>query len=131
LLGEGPQRVKLGSRFDVALKVTSGQPVHASPMQLRFDPAYLEFVAAKPGKFFGGGNRNFSYRASPDGSIFVGASSQNPAPAADAELLILTFRSVKAAPAAELSVSSLNLQGPAGRPIAFDPLVVFKTAISP
>jgi len=131
LLWAGPQHVKLGSRFEVALKVTSGQPLQASPMQLRFDPAQLELVAARPGKFFGGGDRNFSYRAGPDGSIFVAASSPSPAPAADAELLVLTFRSVKPAPAAELTVSSLNLQGPAGRPISFDPLVAFKTAITP
>jgi hypothetical protein len=131
LLWAGPQHVKLGARFEVALKVTSGQPLQAAPMQLRFDPSQLEFVTARPGKFFGGGDRDFSYRAGPDGSIFVGASSQKAAAAADAELLILTFRPVKAAPAAELSVSSLNLQGAAGRPIAFGPPEAFKTAISP
>jgi len=131
LLWAGPQHVKLGARFEVALKVTSGQPLQAAPMQLRFDPAQLEFVTARPGKFFGGGDRNFSYRAGPDGSIFVGASSQKAAAAADAELLILTFRPVKAAAAAELTVSSLTLQGPTGRPISFDPLVAFKTAIAP
>ena len=131
LLWEGPQQVRLGSRFEVALKVTSGQPLHASPMQLRFDPAFLELVTARPGKFFGGGGRNFSYRANPDGSIFVGASSQSPAPATAAELLILTFKPLKLAPVAELSVASLNLQGAAGRPIAFEPLAAFKTAITP
>jgi hypothetical protein len=131
LLWHGPNQVKLGARFEVALKVTSGQPLQASPMQLSFDPAYFEFVAARPGKFFGGGDRNFSYRAGPDGSIFVGATSQNPAPAADAELLVLTFRPLKAAPAAELSIASLILRGPAGRTIAFDPLVAFTTTITP
>lgn len=55
-----PPQVRLGARFDVALKVTSGQPVHASPMQLRFDPAQLELVTVKPGKFFGGGTPVFS-----------------------------------------------------------------------
>lgn len=131
LLWEGPQQVKLGASFDVALRVTSIQPLHAAPMQLRFDSAFLEFVAAKPGKFFGSVGRNFIYRANPDGSIFVGATNRNPATAADAELLILTFKSVKPAPAAQLSVASLNLQGTAGRPIAFGRLVAFKTVISP
>lgn len=131
LLWQGPQRVKLGSRFEVALKVTSGQPLQASPMQLRFDPAFLEFIAAKPGKFFSGGNPNFSYRAGPDGSIFVGASSPSAAPVFDAELLVLTFKPLKAAPAAELSIASLNLQGPAGRAIAFSHIGAFKTAIMP
>src|SRR5205823_1665159 len=86
LVQEGPQQVKLGMRFEVVLRVTSGQPLQASPVQLRFDPAYLEFVEAKPGKFLGGMGRDFSYRANPDGSIFVGASIQDPAPAAGAEL---------------------------------------------
>src|SRR6185436_17151793 len=45
----GPQKVRLGARFDVQLKVTSGQPLLSSPMQLRFDPAYLELVGMKPG----------------------------------------------------------------------------------
>lgn len=129
LLWEGPQQVKLGTRFEVALRVTSGQPLHASPMQLRFDPAYLEFVSAKPGKYFQ--DRNFSYRVNPDGLVFVGASNPSPAPASNAELFVLTFRPVKPAPVTELSVASLNLQGPAGRPIAFSQLQVFKTAISP
>ncbi|MGH8702810.1 MAG: cohesin domain-containing protein, partial [Burkholderiales bacterium] len=131
LLWEGPQQVRLGSRFDVALKVTSGEPLRATPMQLRFDPAFLEFVAAKPGKSFGGGAPNFSYRANADGSIFVGNSSQNPVPVSDAELLVLTFRPLKPAAAAELGFASLSLQGPAGRPIAFGQPEAFKTAISP
>ena len=114
----GPQKVRLGARFDVLLKLTSGQPLLASPMQLRFDPAYLELIGMKPGKYFGNDDRNFSYRASPDGSIYVGASNQNPVAAADAELLILTFKPLRTATAAELSMASLNLHGPAGRPIA-------------
>src|SRR6267378_7391240 len=101
LLWEGPQQVELGTRFEVVLRVTSGQPLQASPMQLRFDPAYLEFVAAKPGNFLGGMGRDFSYRANPDGSILVGASIQDPASAAGAELLVLSFRTVKTAAATE------------------------------
>jgi hypothetical protein len=130
VLWVGPQKVRLGSRFEVALKVTSGEPLRAMPMQLRFNPSHLEFVTAKPGKFLGGGNRSFMYRASPDGSIFVGASSPNPAPAMDAELLVLTFKSVKPAQA-ELSFASLNLEGPAGRPIAFGRPEPFRTSIMP
>ena len=128
---EGPQKVRLGARFDVQLKLTSGQPLAASPMQLRFDPAYLELVGMKPGKYFGNDDRNFSYRASPDGSIYVGASNHNPVSTADAELLVLTFKPLKAAPAAELTMAVLNLHGPAGKPIAFSQLESFKTAIAP
>ena len=131
LLWHGPNEVKLGKPFSVALRVTSAQPVRASPMQMKVNPALLETVAVKPGRFFSESNRSFSYRVNPDGSIFVGATSRNPTPAADAEFLVLTFMPLKTAPAAELSIASLNLQGPAGRTIAFDPLVAFRTAITP
>ncbi len=131
LLWEGPQQVKLGMRFEVVLRVTSGQPLQASPVQLRFDPAYLEFVEAKPGKFLGGMGRDFSYRANPDGSIFVGASIQDPAPAAGAELLVLSFRTVKTAAATELGVASLSLRGAGGQPVAFSQPAAYKIAISP
>jgi hypothetical protein len=131
LLWEGPQQVKLGTRFEVVLRVTSGQPLQASPVQLRFDPAYLEFAGAKPGKFTGSMGRDFTYRANPDGSIIVGASIQEPAPAAGAELLVLSFRTVKTAVATELSVASLNLRGAGGQPVAFSQPAAYKIAISP
>ncbi len=131
LLWQGPEQVKLGAPFSVALKITSEQPVRASPMQLKFDPSVLENVAVKPGRFFGPGERNFSYRVNPDGSIFVGASNQGPEAAADAEFIVLTFKPLKMAPVAELSIASLSLQGSAGRMITFDPLVAFKTTITP
>ncbi|MFN7085518.1 MAG: cohesin domain-containing protein [Burkholderiales bacterium] len=131
LLWHGPQQVKLGTRFSVALHVTSEQPVRASPMQFKFDPGMLETVAVKPGRFFGQSDRNFSYRINSNGTIFVGASNPGPLSAADAELLVLTFRPLKPASAAELSIASLNLQDAAGQPIAFDQLTPFKTVITP
>jgi hypothetical protein len=130
-LWQGPQQVKLGTRFEVVLRVSSRQPLQASPMQLRFDPTYLEFEGAKPGKFLGGMGRDFSYRANPAGSIFVGASIQDPASAAGAELLVLSFRTVKTAAATELSIASLNLRGAGGQPVAFSQPAAYKIAISP
>jgi len=127
----GPQTVRVGAQFSVALRVTSTQPVRASPMQINVDPLLLETVSVRAGQFFGEGERNFTYRMNHDGSIFVGATSPNPAPAANAEFVVLTFKSRKPAPAAELSVASLSLHGPAGQVIAFDPLAAFKTAITP
>lgn len=131
LLWRGPNKVQLGKQFSVSLRVTSAQPVRASPMQIKVNPALLETVAVKPGRFFGKGERNFSYRVNPDGSILVGATSQNPAPAADAEFVVLTFIPRKTAPAAELTIASLNLQGPGGRSIAFGQPGAFRTAIAP
>jgi hypothetical protein len=131
LAWQGPEQVRTGAPFSVALRVTSEQPLQSSPMQLSFDPAVLEPLAVRPGRFFGAADRNFSYRVNPQGSIFVGASGRGAAAAADAELLVVTFKPVKPAPAAELSIASLNLQGPAGRPIAFDRLSAYRTTITP
>jgi hypothetical protein len=123
---EGPERVQAGNNFNVALKLTSDQPVRASPLQLSFDAKLLEAVAVRPGGFFSDGK--FTYRVNPGGSIFVGASGTGGA-AADAEFLIVTFRPIRSG-AAELTLSSLVLQGAAGRAIAHEPPAAFRTAIT-
>jgi Cohesin domain len=122
---EGPERVQAGNNFNVALKLTSDQPVRASPLQLSFDAKLLEAVAVRPGGFFSDGS--FTYRVNPGGSIFVGASGMGGV-AADAEFLIVTFRPIRSG-AAELKLSSLVLQGAAGRAIAHEPPAAFRTAI--
>ncbi|HXL76214.1 MAG TPA: cohesin domain-containing protein [Burkholderiales bacterium] len=122
---EGPERVQAGNNFNVALKLTSDQPVRASPLQLSFDAKLLEAVAVRPGGFFSDGS--FTYRVNPGGSIFVGASGTGGA-AADAEFLIVTFRPIRSG-AAELKLSSLVLQGATGRAIAHEAPAAFRTAI--
>jgi hypothetical protein len=129
---DGPASAKAGSSFNVALRMTSGEQVRSTPMQLRFDPKLLEPVSVRPGRFFGvNGAANFGYRVNADGSIYIGASNPAPAAAADAELLVLTFRPIKAGTSPELSVAALNLQGPAGRTIAYGALTAFRTTITP
>jgi cohesin domain-containing protein len=127
---EGPSEVRVGAAFNVALKLKSVQPVQGSPMQIRFDPALLEALAVQPGQFFAAAARNFSYRVNPEGTIFVGASAAGPSAAADAELLILTFKAVKQAPEAQLGISSVSLTGSAGRPIAVEQLAAYRTSIT-
>lgn len=131
VLWDGPKQVKLGSQFSVKLHLTSEQPVAASPMQFKFDPRLLETVAVKPGRFFDQGKDQFSVRVNPEGSIVVGATHRKHAPAADAEFLVLTFRPIKPAAVAELSIASLSLQGPAGGRIDLDSPAAFRTAITP
>jgi hypothetical protein len=126
----GPPQVKLGTRFEVTLRVSSNQPLHAWPMQLRVDPEHFEIVTVRPGKLPGGSDPNFTYRLNPDGNIFIGASVQQPAAGANAELLALTLMPLKPAPAAEVTIASLNLQGAAGRPIPYDRIGAFRTAIT-
>ena len=124
---DGPKQVRAGAAFDVALRVSTQQPLRAAPLQLRYAPAVLEAVAVKAGAFVGEGS--FAFRVSPDGAIFIGASAAVPAPGADAELVVVTFRPLKAGTTAEVSMSALSLQGAAGRSIAHEQPAVFRASI--
>jgi hypothetical protein len=126
---DGPERVQAGKNFNVALKVTSDEPLRASPLQMSFDPQLLEAVAVHPGSFFGR-NGFFNYHVDPKGSIVISASGPGNV-AADAELVILTFKPIRSAAAAEVKISSLVLQGAVGKPIAVEPVSVFRTGITP
>ena len=123
---EGPERVQAGTAFNVALKLTSKEPLRASPLQLSFDAALLEPVEVRAGRYFSDGM--FSYRVNPAGSIFVGASGKGAA-TADAELVVVRFKPIRAGATAELKLSSVSLQDPAGRAIAHDQPAAFRTAI--
>jgi hypothetical protein len=123
---EGPERVQAGSNFNVALKLTSHQPVRATPLQLSFDSNLLEPVAVRPGGFFAPGS--FSYRVNPNGSIFIGGFGTG-AISADAEFLVVTFKPIRSGTTAELKLSSVVLQGAAGRTIAHEPLGTFRTSV--
>lgn len=123
---EGPARVQAGASFSVALRVSSQEPLRATPMQLRYPHGVLEPLEVRPGKFIGKGA--FSYRVSA-GSIFVGALAPSTAPGADAELLVVTFRPLKQGATAELSMTALSLQGVAGRAIAHEQPAAFRAAI--
>jgi hypothetical protein len=123
---EGPARVQAGASFSVALRLSSQEPLRATPMQLRYPHGVLEPLEVRPGKFIGKGA--FSYRVS-EGSIFVGALAPSTAPGADAELLVVTFRPLKQGATAELSMTALSLQGLAGRAIAHEQPAAFRAAI--
>lgn len=125
---DGPERVKAGSVFELALKVTSSEPVRSAPLRVSYDPQLLEPVAVRAGKFFGA-DASFSYRIDPSGSILVSASGAS-APADDAELVILSFKPVRAAPSAEVKLAALSLQRGAGVPLPSEPLGAFRTAIT-
>jgi hypothetical protein len=122
---EGPARIRAGDPFTVALKVTSDQPVRSAPVQLSFDAALLEAVDVRRGGFFADGM--FSFRINPSGSIFIGAAGKGAVPA-DAEFFVVTFKPVKIG-AAELKLSSVLLQGMAGRAIAHDQPASLRTSI--
>lgn len=121
----GPQEVRAGQPFDVALKLTSQQPVQALPLQLSFDAKRLEPLAVRAGDLFPGGS--FIYRVNPAGFIFVGASGKGRA-ARDVDFLIVSFRPIASGPA-ELKISSLVVQGAAGRVILHEPPQAFRASI--
>ncbi len=122
---EGPARIRAGDPFSVALKVTSDQAVRSAPLQLSFDAKLVEPVEVRRGGFFADGI--FSFRINPSGSIFIGAAGSGAIPA-DAEFFVVTFKTVRPG-AAELKLSSVLLQGAAGRAIAHDQPAAFRTAI--
>jgi hypothetical protein len=122
---EGPTSVQAGSEFEVALKMTSDRPVRGSPLQLSYDAKVLEPVAVRAGEFFAEGS--FTYRVNA-GSIFVGAFGRGEV-AADAEFVVVTFKPIRPGAMAELSLSSLVLQGASGA-LVHEPLAAFRTAIS-
>src|SRR5262249_52216746 len=65
---EGPASARAGTSFDVALRLTSGEQIRAAPMQVRFDPAVLESVSVRPGRYFQSERQsNFGYRVNPEG----------------------------------------------------------------
>ena len=123
---EGPERVQAGNNFSVALKLTSHQPVRATPLQLSFDDKLLEPVAVRPGGFFAPGS--FSYRVNPGGSIFVGGFGKGTT-AEDTEFVVVTFKPIRAGATTELKLSSLVLQGAAGA-LVHEPLAAFRTSIA-
>ena len=126
---EGPDQVRAGARVSVALRLTYEGPLRNAPMQLRFEPDVVQPIDVRPGRFLRRGQ--FSYRVNPEGSIFVGANADGIAPGADAELLVVTFRPVKPGATAGLSMAALQLQGPAGGPVAYARLADYRAPILP
>jgi hypothetical protein len=127
---EGPERVTAGTPFTVALRVTSGEPLRASPLQVNFDAEVLEPIAVRPGTLFAEG---FAYRVGAEGSIFIGASGRGRTAnvATDAELVVFVFKPIRPAAATELKLASLLLEGAVGKPVAVEPLSAYRTTITP
>jgi hypothetical protein len=123
---EGPERVKAGDPFDVALKLNSTQALRAVPVQFTFDPALVQPVGVRKGALFEGGG--FSYAINPAGSIWVGTSGRATF-ATDAEILVVTFKPLRPGGAAELNIASLQLEAADGGTLAHTDPAPFRTAI--
>ena len=128
---QGPERVKAGEPFTVTLRVTSEEALRASPLEVSFDVELLEPVSVRAGKLFAEG---FAYRTGSDGTIVVGPSGRARDAghvAADAELVVFVFKPLRPAAAAELKLTSLVLQGAAGKPIPAEQPGAYRAAITP
>jgi hypothetical protein len=126
---EGPPSVKTGSVFNLSLKVTSDEPVRGAVSSVKYDPTLLSPIAVRPGKFFSA-DGSFSYRIDPSGAIIVNASGP-ASPATDSDLVVLSFKTVRASAAAEVRLAALHLQRGAGRLLPNEPVSAFSTAITP
>src|SRR5438093_7177261 len=77
---EGPASARAGASFNVSLRVTSGDEIRAAPMQLRFDPAVLESVSVRPGRYFSADKTgSVGYSVNTDGSSFFGVCEYSAA----------------------------------------------------
>jgi hypothetical protein len=123
---QGPERVRAGSQFQVVLKLSSPQPVRFSPLELSYDAKLLEPLAVRAGDYFSDGK--LGYRVTRGGSILVGASKTN-VPAADVDLLIVTFKAIRTGEPAELKVSSIELTDLDGEVVQHRPPPTFRTSI--
>jgi len=123
---DGPKSVQAGKPFEVALKVSSTQPVYSSPLQLTYDARFLKPVEVRAGAYFAAGE--FTSRVSLNGSILVGANATGTL-AADAEFFVITFMPTRSGGTAELALSAGFLRGEAGAAIDYDPPVAFRVPI--
>jgi hypothetical protein len=126
----GPQQVRIGEAFDVALRVSSNEPVQTAPVQVRFDPKVLESVAIRPGRIFGAAPPKFTYRINPDGTIVVEAAATAPMDAAADELMVFTFKAVAPTTEASLAVTTTGLEDSGGHAIAVEQLSTYRTTVS-
>ena len=128
---DGPAQIKMGANFSLTLRAEANQPISGSAMQLRFDPTVLASVSVQPGKLYAGEvGRGFSHKVNPDGTIFVGATSQASAEAGDSELLVLTFKPLKPSAQVEVSLAALNITGTAGRTLVHDMPASYRATVS-
>jgi hypothetical protein len=123
---DGPKVVQAGRPFNVALKVTSAQPVYSSPLQLTYDARFLKPVEVRAGAYFAAGE--FTQRVSLNGSILVGGSGPGGV-AADAEFFVITFMPIGPGGTAALNVATGFLKGEAGAAIEYEPPAPFRASI--
>lgn len=102
ILWSGPQEIKRGEEFQLAVKLNSDGALRSLPFQMTFDPAVLRVVKIEEGAFFrqNGGQTSFTHNVDPEkGKIFVGAvRSGTDGAAGEESMALITFKAVAAHP---------------------------------
>jgi general secretion pathway protein D len=122
---QAPAQVKVGEQFSAILKVKSQQALRGMPLLVGFDPQVLQVVSVLEGDFFKQGNSqtNFSQRVdAAQGKVFLALVRQGTGNDAGINgaggLVTVTFKALKAAPAAKLQLLSATPEPPSPTPIA-------------
>lgn len=130
----GPNSVRAGQVFELELRVDSPTSLRSVPLQIGYDPAYVEVVSVSEGNYFGtGGEATFGHvidTASGRVSAAIGAAS--PAGARGAGTLVrLTARAIAPSDATNLSVISFSPLVPGRGPADIRLPVVHMIRVAP
>lgn len=99
LTWEGTPSAKVGTPFNLSVRVASTQGVSNFPLQIKYDPAVLEVIDAVPGAYMNqpGGKAEFTKRVTAGSGMAFFTQSRSGDPArGDGELLKLQFKALKA-----------------------------------
>ena len=121
---QAPAEVKAGEQFSAVLKVNSQQALRGMPLLVGFDPQVLQVVSVQEGDFFKQGNSqtNFSHRVdAAQGKVFVALVRQGAGNDAGINgaggLVTVTFKALKATPAAKLQLLSATPEPQSPKPL--------------
>lgn len=111
---KGPEAVKVGEVFTVALHATSGMPLSGLPMDLRFAPDKLQVVGVSEGVYFrrSPAASSFTHAVNAtEGRVSVGLlSNADKGVAGEGDVLVLRLKALAAGPA-ELSFQNIDPLG--------------------
>ncbi|HEY0065198.1 MAG TPA: cohesin domain-containing protein, partial [Telluria sp.] len=113
---QGPAQVKVGEQFSAVVRLNSQQALRGLPALLGFDPQLFQVVNVQEGDYFKQANGKTSFSERVDaaaGKLFVAAVRQSgsgvePGVNGSGTLVSVTFKAIKAAPAARLQLLSAS-----------------------
>jgi len=108
LTWQGPNQVKVGDQFKVALRVNTDGGLRSLPFQASFDASALQLLEVSEGGFFKQNEAKTNFSSNIDqagGKVFVGVSRSGIDGARGEEsVVVLTFRATAAKPQADIKL---------------------------